>query len=332
MTLRRLILALLVVGMAIAPAAHAQDAPTCADDHLTGTDCQGADVNPSANGCEIKVWVGKASCDLIVPDDPGTTGTWVRAWADQGTAPEADLVVRDKATGNVLMESHLTSDPAGVDPSTVTASVGRVADDVVQGQTYRLLYDIEFGMTGSVERQLVSGTWGTAGANLGLPAGAEVTCEVTGTHSQLGAATAAAGDTPNVDLFGYANWGLPSGNPNLLYNNSFGCHVDSGHSDPRPIAPGSHGCVAQYPVTEESGGYLPRSSCGFIGEPSGVPSGVVSATTGTYTVSHEGPSGTVVDISGSGPGATPFTFTQGVKYTLTVNGDGVGAVAAGSPE
>lgn len=79
-----------------------------------------------------------------------------------------------------------------------------------------------------------------------------------------------------------------------------------------------HGCVA----------YVPLYNCFFIGDANGVPSGVISASTNDWRVTHQDSLGnTVVDLSGSGPGAVSYVFTTGVVYH--VSGD---AVVAGSPE
>lgn len=328
MKLRHVMLAVFVAAMAVAPVARAQEAPTCADEHLTGADCQGADLDSSPNGCRIKVWVGKATCDLVVPDGAASRavfGTW--AYADQGTIPEVDIVIRDKATGTVLHNTHWMGEPPVMDPSQIGTAAGRFVDDVAQGRIGYLFQDLVYGIPGSVEGQLVRNTNGSAGTPLS-GGGAEVTCEITGTHSVLGAATAAAGETPDVDLFGQASPGLPQ-----RYNNSFDCIVDPTEPGPPAISPGLHGCVAMNPpVPFGPTGYGVWGSCGFIGDASGIPSGIISTTTGSYTVSHESPSGTVIDIAGSGPNAYPFMFAEGVHYMLTVNGDGVGAVVAGSPE
>lgn len=82
------------------------------------------------------------------------------------------------------------------------------------------------------------------------------------------------------------------------------------------------GCVA-------TAGY----TCGFYGNPAAAINGVVSATTGSWSLTHLAPDRTTVvtDRTGHGPGASTFQFQEFVRYWLTVDSDGVGVVAAGSP-
>lgn len=328
--------ATLIVALAFGPIAWSQDAPTCADEHLTGADCQGADVNPAPNRCDIKVWVGKASCDFVIPAGAARgVATSAEVWADQGTAPEADMVIRDKSTGTVLYQDHIQQDAAGVDPSRVASGVGRLPDDLAtaaQGEISPLMWNLTYGIPHqSVEHQIVAAAW-TGGGGTSVPGGSEVTCEVTGTHSKLGAATAAVGETPDARS---VPWLYTSAGAPQLYNNQFLCEVQT-QATPGPIDPGRHGCVAYRPEAPDyPKGFVyqfVRSYCQFLGNPFGIPTGVISTTTGTYTITHEESSGTVIDISGNGPGVMPYAFTEGVQYTLTVNDDGAGVVIAGSPE
>lgn len=101
---------------------------------------------------------------------------------------------------------------------------------------------------------------------------------------------------------------------------AIGCVEVDGQDPPSATVAGAHGCV----VTA-------GSSCTFEGNGAVAPNGVISATSGSWTITHQAGSTTVTDVSGSGPNAFPFPFAAGVVYTLTVGADGSGVVAAGSP-
>jgi hypothetical protein len=145
-----------------APAA--ETAPTqpngCTVEHLSNAPCQGPDFLPAANACEITTWVGDAACELTVPDGVASNAaasTVAHAQlVDTNWHAEFNYVIRDKATGQVLFsrEDSLTT-PAGGGPNIPTASFG-------------------------------------FGGELTQAGGAEVVCEVTGTHTPAGAAMSAA--------------------------------------------------------------------------------------------------------------------------------------------
>jgi hypothetical protein len=154
----------------------AETAPTqpngCTVEHLSNAECQGPDFLPAANACEITTWVGNASCELTVPDGVASNAgasTVTHAVLQEATSTwhaEFDYVIRDKGTGQVLFsrEDALTT-PVGGGPNIPTAS---------------------FGFGGALPQQ----------------GGAEVVCEVTGTHTPAGAAMSAVAA---VEGFGQFN-------------------------------------------------------------------------------------------------------------------------------
>lgn len=177
---------LLLLGMAFCALAvavpAAETAPTsdtgCTEQHVSGAECQGPDVDPAANSCAINTWVDNATCELTVPDGVASGGTGAAtAYAeDQDGTWHAELryVIRDISTGQILFE-HDSSEtvPITEQPVVPAASFG-------------------FGTTFSQE------------------GGANVLCEVTGTHNPAGAATSAAAATTGHGVF----------------NNSFQCTVN----------------------------------------------------------------------------------------------------------
>jgi hypothetical protein len=155
-----LVVALCVLAVAV-PAAEA--APTsdtgCTVEHLTSAACQGPDVRPALNSCEIATWVGDASCDLTVADGVADTAIgFLKVYgALQGTDwhGEFHMVVRDKATGEVLFSRD------GSTTTPVTAAP--------EPTEHTLAFS----------------------APLSAPGGSEALCEVTGTHTPVGAAFSA---------------------------------------------------------------------------------------------------------------------------------------------
>jgi hypothetical protein len=159
---RIVVLAVALGALAIAVPA-AQTAPAsdagCTVEHLTAAPCQGPDTEPAAGFCEINTWVGDASCDLTVADGIANTGSgFVKVFSalqDTTWHAEFHLVIRDKATGAVLFSRDVTSDTPLAESTTIPDR-----------------------------------TLGFATA-FAAPAGAEATCEVTGTHTPAGAAFSA---------------------------------------------------------------------------------------------------------------------------------------------
>jgi hypothetical protein len=142
----------------------AETAPTqpngCTVEHLSNVECQGPDLAPAANRCEIPTWVGNASCELTVPDGVANiagASTVVNAElvdSNSNWHAEYDYEIRDKNTGQVLF-SRADSQTTPVGPGSIPRA--------------------SFGFGGSLPVQ----------------GGAEVVCEVTGTHTPAGAAMSA---------------------------------------------------------------------------------------------------------------------------------------------
>jgi len=157
--MKKLVLLVIAGAALVILVPAAQTAPTapngCPVEHISGTACQGPDTNAAADQCEIYTWVGDASCVLTVTDGVASLATvFSQAYSGlQGTDwhAEAHLVIRDNATGQVL----LTDDAS----STVPASGG----------------------------SLPPATTVNFASALSQTGGAEVTCEVTGTHTPAGA-------------------------------------------------------------------------------------------------------------------------------------------------
>ena len=156
--MKRLALLVVAVGALAIGVPGAQAAPTsdtgCTVEHLSGAACQGPDVRPALNSCEIATWVGDASCDLTVAD--GTADTTIGLLkvfaALEGTdwQTEFHMVIRDKTTGEVLFSRDGTE--------TTPAS----------------------GAPEPPEHVLA---WS---APLAVPGGSEAVCEITGTHTPVG--------------------------------------------------------------------------------------------------------------------------------------------------
>jgi hypothetical protein len=138
----------------------AQTAPTqpngCTVEHLSGAECQGPDLEPEADSCDISTWVGNATCDLTVSDGVANTSigfiSVFAALQDTNWHSELHLVIRDKGTGQVLFSRD--------------ASVTAPVSEHPQGPTV----DTE--------------AWS---APLSATGGGEAVCEVTGTHTPAGA-------------------------------------------------------------------------------------------------------------------------------------------------
>jgi hypothetical protein len=143
------------------PAAQASptSATGCTVEHVSGAECQGPDVDPAANACEIYTWVDNASCVLTVTDGvaSNTSGTLVANAENQDANWHAEfqLAIRDVGTGQVLYSTgdSLTV-PITQQPVVPAASLG-------------------FGNV------------------LSESGGGEVVCEVSGTHNPAGAAMSA---------------------------------------------------------------------------------------------------------------------------------------------
>jgi hypothetical protein len=141
----------------------AETAPTseegCTVEHVSGDACQGPDLNPAANSCNITTWVRDASCELTVADGVANNASgFVKVFSElqqPNWHAEFHLVVRDKATGEVLF----TRDGSNTRPLESAQDVPNVPL--------------------------------TFGAPLTVPGGSEVICEVTGTHTPAGAALSA---------------------------------------------------------------------------------------------------------------------------------------------
>lgn len=157
--MKKLVLLVIAGGALVILVPAAQTAPTapngCSVEHLSGAPCQGPDADAAANACEINTWVGDASCVLTVSDGTANLATvFTKAHSvlqDTNWHAEAHVVVRDNATGQVL----LTEDGS----STVPVSPGSLPP------AETLNFASALSSTG----------------------GAEVTCEVTGTHTPAGA-------------------------------------------------------------------------------------------------------------------------------------------------
>jgi hypothetical protein len=173
--MKRLVLLVVAGGALVFLVPAAQTAPTsdtgCTVEHISGAECQGPDADASADVCEINTWVGNASCELAVSDGVADSATvFTKAFAalqDTNWHAELHVVIRDKATGQVLLTRDASSTvPAGASlPPAVTVN-----------------FAVPFAS----------------------PGGAEVVCEVTGTHTPAGApfsaqaATTGSGQLNNV--------------------------------------------------------------------------------------------------------------------------------------
>lgn len=180
--MKKLVLLVMAGGALVILVPAAQTAPTsptgCAVEHLSNAACQGPDDDAAADACEINTWVGDASCVLTVPDGTADSVTvFAKAHSvlqDTNWHAEAHVVVRDSASGQVL----LTEDGS----STVPVSGGSLPP------AETLNFNSPLSSTG----------------------GAEVICEVTGTHTPAGAPfSAQAASTGSGQL-----------------NNVFNCRVD----------------------------------------------------------------------------------------------------------
>ena len=133
--MKRLALLVVAVGALAIGVPGAQAAPTsdtgCTVEHLSGAACQGPDVRPALNSCEIATWVGDASCDLTVADGMAdTTIGLLKVFAAlEGTdwQTEFHMVIRDKThrRGPLLAGWH--RDDAGLrSPRATGARAGLV--------------------------------------------------------------------------------------------------------------------------------------------------------------------------------------------------------------
>ncbi len=159
---RIVLLAVALCGLAVAVPV-AETAPTseqgCTVEHVSGAECQGPDLQPATDSCEITTWVGNASCDLTVADGVANSASgFVKIFAglqQPDWHAEFQLVVRDKSTGEVLF----SRDGSNTQPVAETQDVPNLPL--------------------------------TFGAPLTVPGGSEVVCEVTGTHTPAGGALSA---------------------------------------------------------------------------------------------------------------------------------------------
>lgn len=161
--MKRLTLLVVALGALAVAVPAAQTAPTqpngCTVEHISGAACQGPDMRPEANACEISTWVGDASCDLTVAD--GVADTTIGflnvfgALQDTNWHTEFHMVIRDKATGAVLFSRDgSNTTPVSGAPEPPAQSLG-------------------------------------FSAPLAATGGSEAVCEITGTHTPAGAAFSA---------------------------------------------------------------------------------------------------------------------------------------------
>jgi hypothetical protein len=172
--MKRLALLVVALGALAVAVPVAQTAPTsdsgCTVEHLSGAACQGPDVRPALNSCEIATWVGDASCDLTVADGAADTAIGFLkvygALQDSDWLTEYHMVIRDKSTGAVLLSrdgSNTTPVSGAPEPPEQTLGIS---------------------------------------APLAAAGGSEAVCEITGTHTPAGAAFSAQAV---VDGFGAFN-------------------------------------------------------------------------------------------------------------------------------
>jgi hypothetical protein len=160
--MKRLTLLVVALGALAVAVPVAQTAPTqpngCTVEHVSGAECQGPDLNAAADSCEISTWVGNASCDLTVSDGVADSATgFLNVFAelqDTNWHTEFHLVIRDKSTGEVLFSR---------DGSNTTPASGPAIPP------QNLVFSDP----------------------LSAPGGSEAVCEVTGTHTPVGAAFSA---------------------------------------------------------------------------------------------------------------------------------------------
>lgn len=155
-----LVMALCALAVAVPVAQTAPTSDTgCSVEHLSGAECQGPDMRPAADSCEISTWVGNATCDLTVSDGVANSAigfiSVFAALQDTNWHTEFHMVIRDKSTGEVLFSR---------DGSNTTPVSG---------------HPTPLGQTQGIS------------APLSAPGGSEAVCEVTGTHTPAGAAFSA---------------------------------------------------------------------------------------------------------------------------------------------
>lgn len=180
--MKRLVLLVIALSALAVAVPVAETAPTsdtgCTVEHLQNTECQGPDADPAANACQINTWVDNARCELTVEDGVASgytaSTTAYAALQDPNWHAEFHYVIRDKSTGQVLF-SRDGSNTTPVSGSTDIPSATFFSVDLLPQQ-----------------------------------GGAEVVCEVTGTHTPAGAAMSALAATQG------------SGE----YNNEFFCRVN----------------------------------------------------------------------------------------------------------
>ena len=161
--MKRLTLLVVALGALALAVPTAQTAPTsdtgCTVEHLSGAECQGPDMRPAADACEISTWVGNATCDLTVSDGVADTAIGFlnvfAALQDTNWHTEFHMVIRDKTTGAILYsrDGSKTTPVSGA-PEPPAQSLG-FSDP------------------------------------LSAPGGGEAVCEITGTHTPAGAAFSA---------------------------------------------------------------------------------------------------------------------------------------------
>jgi hypothetical protein len=172
--MKRLALLVVALGALAVAVPAAQTAPTqpngCSVEHISGAECQGPDMKPAPEACDISTWVDNASCDLTVADGVGDTAIGFlnvfAALQDTNWHTEFHMVIRDKATGAVLFSRDGSN----------TTPVSGAPDPPAQSLGFS--------------------------APLLAPSGGEAVCEITGTHTPAGAAFSAQAVT---DGFGAYN-------------------------------------------------------------------------------------------------------------------------------
>jgi hypothetical protein len=172
--MKRLTLLVVALGALAVAVPAAQTAPTqpngCTVEHISGAACQGPDMKPAPEACEISTWVDNASCDLTVADGVADSAIGFlnvfAALQDTNWHTEFHMVIRDKSTGEVLFSrdgSNTTPVSAGPDPPAQSLGFS---------------------------------------APLSAPGSGEAVCEITGTNTPAGAAFSAQAVT---DGFGAYN-------------------------------------------------------------------------------------------------------------------------------
>jgi hypothetical protein len=162
--MKRLALLVVALGALAVGVPAAETAPTsdtgCTAEHLSGAACQGPDVRPAPSSCEIATWVGDASCALTVADGAADTTigflkVYATLQADNNWQTEFHMVIRDLGTGEFLFSRD----------GGTTTPLAEAHEPPEQTQLWS--------------------------APLAVPGGSEVVCEITGSHTPVGAAFSA---------------------------------------------------------------------------------------------------------------------------------------------